>query len=68
MRPTRLLLAVVLLAAAGVVAIRGAGRFLVVADPLPSDADAIVMLAGSLPDRAGRTLVSIVAGWLPSSC
>jgi uncharacterized SAM-binding protein YcdF (DUF218 family) len=28
-----------------------AGRFLVVADPLPPSADAIVILAGSIPDR-----------------
>jgi uncharacterized SAM-binding protein YcdF (DUF218 family) len=28
-----------------------AGRFLVVADPLPRSADAIVVLAGSIPDR-----------------
>ena len=30
----------------------GAGRLLVVADPLPPSADAIVILAGSIPDRA----------------
>lgn len=30
----------------------GAGRVLVVADPLPGHADAIVVLAGSVPDRA----------------
>jgi uncharacterized SAM-binding protein YcdF (DUF218 family) len=29
----------------------GAGRLLVVADPLPARADAIVVLAGSIPDR-----------------
>ena len=37
-----------LLAAGGVVV---AGRVLVVADPLPARADAIVILAGSIPDR-----------------
>jgi uncharacterized SAM-binding protein YcdF (DUF218 family) len=36
----------------GLAALRGAGRFLVVEDPLPSRADAIVVLAGSVPDRA----------------
>ncbi|MCW5891693.1 MAG: YdcF family protein [bacterium] len=33
-------------------AMRGAGTFLVVADPLPARADVIVVLAGSVPDRA----------------
>ena len=40
--------------ALGVFVVRGAGRFLVVADPLPAHADAIVMLAGSLSDRVAR--------------
>lgn len=40
--------AALLLAAGGVVV---AGRALVVADPLPAQADAIVILAGSIPDR-----------------
>ncbi|MFN8545954.1 MAG: YdcF family protein [Candidatus Binatia bacterium] len=41
---------VLALAAAGTLA--GAGRFLVVADPLPAHADAIVVMAGAVPDRA----------------
>src|SRR5437867_10758303 len=42
----------VALAAVAVPAILAAGRVLVVADPLPPRADAIVVLAGSVPDRA----------------
>jgi len=42
----------VALAAVAVAAILAAGRVLVVADPLPPRADAIVVLAGSVPDRA----------------
>src|SRR5262249_45440745 len=38
-------------AAAAVAAMLFAGRLLVVADPLPAHADAIVNLAGSIPDR-----------------
>jgi uncharacterized SAM-binding protein YcdF (DUF218 family) len=41
----------VLLVLAGLVMLPAAGRFLVVADPLPAHADAIVVLAGSLRDR-----------------
>jgi uncharacterized SAM-binding protein YcdF (DUF218 family) len=52
MRLRWVLLAVVLLVAGAALAARHAGRFLVVADPLPARADAIVMLAGSVPDRA----------------
>src|SRR5207302_10792435 len=37
--------------ALAVVALAGAGRLLVVADPLPASADAIVVLAGSIPTR-----------------
>jgi uncharacterized SAM-binding protein YcdF (DUF218 family) len=48
---TALMLAV-LAAAAGSVVLVGAGRLLVVGDPLPTRADAIVVLAGSIPDRA----------------
>ncbi len=51
MRLARLLLAAGLVAAAAVAAGRQAGRFLVVSDPLPPRADAIVMLAGSVSDR-----------------
>lgn len=39
------------LAVAAAGALFAAGRFLVVADPLPARADAIVILAGSIPDR-----------------
>src|SRR2546422_8107228 len=39
------------LAAAAAVTLLAAGRALVVADPLPPRADAIVILAGSVPDR-----------------
>src|SRR5207244_4138392 len=42
----------VALAAVAVAAILAAGRVLVVADPLPPRADAIVVLAGSVSDRA----------------
>src|SRR5438876_1029425 len=42
----------VALAAVAVAAILAAGRVLVVADPLPPRADAIVVLAGSVPDQA----------------
>jgi uncharacterized SAM-binding protein YcdF (DUF218 family) len=38
--------------AVAAVAAWGAGRFLVVADPLPAGVDAIVVLAGSIADRA----------------
>jgi len=48
---TALALAAVL-AMAAVAVLLGAGRLLVVADPLPPRADAIVILAGSVPDRA----------------
>src|SRR5207247_7196125 len=41
----------VALAAVGAAALLAAGRMLVVADPLPPRADAIVILAGSIPDR-----------------
>jgi len=37
--------------AAGVATLLLAGRLLVVSDPLPPRADAIVVLAGSIPDR-----------------
>jgi uncharacterized SAM-binding protein YcdF (DUF218 family) len=46
------LLVAVAVAVLGVATFRGAGRFLVVQDPLPPRADAIVVLAGSIPDRA----------------
>jgi uncharacterized SAM-binding protein YcdF (DUF218 family) len=47
--------ALLFLAAGVTIAVRDAGRFLVVADPLPPHADAIVMLAGSPSDRALET-------------
>src|SRR5262245_9338544 len=55
LRPLPILLAAVVLAAAAVLAFRGAGRALVVADPLPAHADAIIMLAGSVSDRVLET-------------
>jgi uncharacterized SAM-binding protein YcdF (DUF218 family) len=66
MRRTRLALAaVVVLAVLAVLAVRDAGRFLVVADPLPSHADAIVMLGGSLSDRVLETARLYRAGVAP---
>lgn len=63
-RPVRIVGA--LLAMAGVaVAIRKAGPVLVVADPLPARADAIVMLAGSLADRALETSRLYATGVAP---
>src|SRR5438093_1295107 len=48
----RALVAIVVLAVAlAMVALPLAGRLLVVADPLPASADAIVVLAGSIPSR-----------------
>ena len=48
----RALVAIVVLAVAlAMVALPLAGRLLVVADPLPASADAIVVLAGSIPTR-----------------
>lgn len=44
--------ATIVVLALAVVAGRAAGPFLVVADPVPARADAIVVLAGSVPDRA----------------
>jgi uncharacterized SAM-binding protein YcdF (DUF218 family) len=55
LRPLPILIAAIGLATAGVLAFRGAGRELVVADPLPAHADAIVMLAGSVSDRVLET-------------
>jgi len=55
LRPLPVLIAAVVLAAAAVLAYRGAGRALVVADPLPAHADAIIMLAGSVSDRVLET-------------
>jgi uncharacterized SAM-binding protein YcdF (DUF218 family) len=66
MRRTRLLLAAaVVLVGLGVFVVRGAGRFLVVADPLPAHADVIVMLAGSLSDRVLETARLYHAGVAP---
>jgi uncharacterized SAM-binding protein YcdF (DUF218 family) len=48
----RLLVGLVVLAATAAVWAWGAGRFLVIADPLPAHADAIVVMAGSVADRA----------------
>src|SRR5262249_57366510 len=55
MRPRPLLLLAAAVAVAAVLAFRGAGRYLVVADPEPVRADAVVMLAGSVSDRVLET-------------
>ena len=52
-------------AAAAIAAMLFAGRALVVADPVPAHADAIVMLAGSIPDRALETADLYRAGVAP---
>ena len=50
----RLRLSILIAAAVvvGMVVVSAAGRWLVVADPLPAAADAIVIMAGSIPDRS----------------
>ena len=53
------------LAALAAVALLGAGRVLVAADPLPPRADAIVILAGSVPDRALEAADLYRAGLAP---
>src|SRR5438034_5917573 len=55
----------VVLAALVAVALLGAGRVLVVADPLPPRADAIVILAGSVPDRTLEAADLYRAGLAP---
>src|SRR2546429_7552464 len=55
----------VVLAARAAVALLGAGRVLVVADPLPPRADAIVILAGSVPDRTLEAADLYRAGLAP---
>ena len=55
----------VALAAAGAAAALVAGQVLVVADPLPPRADAIVILAGSVPDRALEAADLYRAGLAP---
>jgi uncharacterized SAM-binding protein YcdF (DUF218 family) len=52
MRASRLVWLLVTAGIAAALAVRTAGRFLVVADPLPAHADALVVLAGSIADRA----------------
>jgi uncharacterized SAM-binding protein YcdF (DUF218 family) len=52
MRAPLLLVLLAATAIAAGVAVHDAGRFLVVTDPLPAHADAIVVLAGSIADRA----------------
>ena len=54
-RPLLLLAAAVAVAVAAVLAFRAAGRYLVIADPEPARADAVVMLAGSVSDRVLET-------------
>ena len=55
----------VVLAALVAVVLLGAGRALVVADPLPPQADAIVILAGSVPDRTLEAADLYRAGLAP---
>ena len=55
----------VVLAALVAVALLGAARVLVVADPLPPRADAIVILAGSVPDRTLEAADLYRAGLAP---
>jgi len=55
----------VALAAAAAAALLAAGRVLVVADPLPPRADAIVILAGSVPDRVLEAADLYRAGLAP---
>ena len=49
----------------GVVVVSAAGRWLVVADPLPAAADAIVIMAGSVPDRSLEAADLYRAGLAP---
>jgi uncharacterized SAM-binding protein YcdF (DUF218 family) len=65
MRLRWLLLAVVLLVAGAAIAVRGAGLFLVIADPLPPHADAIVVLAGSVSGRVLEAARFYRAGLAP---
>lgn len=55
----------VALAAAATATLLIAGRFLVIADPLPAHADAIVILAGSIPDRVLEAVDLYRAGRAP---
>jgi len=55
----------VVLAALAAGALLAGGRVLVVADPLPSHADAIVILAGSVPDRTLEAVDLYRAGVAP---
>jgi len=59
------LIALIALAGATAAALVFGGRVLVVADPLPAHADAIVMLAGSIPDRVLETAEVYRSGVAP---
>jgi uncharacterized SAM-binding protein YcdF (DUF218 family) len=61
----RLLAALVLAVAAALAALTAAGRFLVVSDPLPVRADAIVVMAGGIEDRALEAADLYAAGHAP---
>ena len=63
--PGRLLALVVAVAAVFLAAVPLAGRLLVVADPLPPSADAIVVLAGSIPSRVLEAADLYRAGLAP---
>ena len=58
-------LALILVALGAGLAVRYAGRLLVVNDPLPHSADAIVILAGSIPDRVLEAVDLYNAGIAP---
>jgi uncharacterized SAM-binding protein YcdF (DUF218 family) len=64
MRRALLVAALVLCLAAGILFVN-AGRFLEVDDPLPTSADAIVILAGSVPDRTLEAADLYHAGLAP---
>jgi uncharacterized SAM-binding protein YcdF (DUF218 family) len=55
----------VVLGAAAAAAVLGAGRLLVVRDPLPARADAVVVMAGSIPDRVLEAAALYRAGVAP---
>lgn len=66
MRVLPVVAAVLALALAGTLLVgRLAGRFLVVSDPLPVHADAIVIVAGSMPDRTLEAIDLYRAGVAP---
>ncbi len=65
MRPLRVLALLCALIALGIGVLTVAGRVLLVSDPLPRTADAIVVMAGSIPDRALEAAALYQAGVAP---